>query len=162
MHIYVDLDGTLADFDKHYENLFGVKPDKKTENVDWGKIKNYPNFYEGIPPMRDMRMLWSFLMRCVKNPIVLTGIPNPDIKEAPANKKAWVRKHLGAGVEVICTRSREKHKECKPGDILIDDWTKYRHLWEDAGGIWVTHTSAEDTVKQLTKLIRERRCPWLG
>jgi hypothetical protein len=39
--------------------------------------------------------------------------------------------------------------QCRPGDILIDDWTKYQHLWLAAGGRWITHTSAENSVQQL-------------
>jgi hypothetical protein len=33
----------------------------------------------------------------------------------------------------------------QPGDILIDDSVKHRKRWVKAGGIWVTHCSAEGT-----------------
>ena len=34
----------------------------------------------------------------------------------------------------------------QPGDILIDDWPKYKHLWEEAGGIFILHTSAAQSI----------------
>jgi len=40
----------------------------------------------------------------------------------------------------------------EPGDILVDDWEKYRHLWIARGGRWVTHRSAEESVRELRAL----------
>jgi hypothetical protein len=39
-----------------------------------------------------------------------------------------------------------------PGDILVDDYLKYRHLWEEAGGVFIHHTSASNTLRQLAAL----------
>lgn len=41
----------------------------------------------------------------------------------------------------------------KPGDILIDDWEKYRHLWEGRGGRWITHTGFSRSLAQLDVLL---------
>jgi hypothetical protein len=38
------------------------------------------------------------------------------------------------------------------GDILVDDWEKYRDLWIARGGRWVTHVTAEQTISQLRSL----------
>jgi hypothetical protein len=148
MQLYVDLDGVLADFHTGYEKAFGVRPCNHADNVDWDAVRYVPDFYLNLPPMPDMHILWT----CIAGlkPIVLTGVPS-SVPEAPANKRAWVVKNLGSDVEVRCCRSSEKYKHAAPGDILIDDWTKYRHLWEAAGGIWVTHTNARDTVFHLIK-----------
>lgn len=145
MQLYVDLDGVLADFDAGYEKVFGLRPDKKADNVDWAAVRKIKDFYLNLPPMPDMHILWSYVSDL--KPIVLTGVPS-SVPEAPANKKAWVNKHLGP-VEVFCCRSSEKCKHANAGDILIDDWTKYRNLWTAAGGIWITHTSAKNTISRL-------------
>jgi len=55
-------------------------------------------------------------------------------------------------VEVRCCLAREKCLHASPGDILVDDWDKHRKLWLKAGGIWIAHTSAADTGRQLTEL----------
>ena len=80
------------------------------------------------------------------------------MKEAAENKRAWVRRYLGDHVEVRCCRAREKCLHAAPGDILIDDWTKYRHLWINAGGRRITHVIAVDTGRQLTELIQVSDC----
>jgi len=106
-------------------------------------------FYADIPPMADMPQLWGFVSRF--NPIVLTGIPY-SVEEAADNKRGWIAKYLGAHVEVRCCPSKDKNLHCKRGDILIDDWEKYRHLWLVKGGRWITHTSAERSIQQLLDL----------
>lgn len=152
MTLFVDLDGVLADFDKHHENLFGVRPSRAADNVDWKAIRSVPDFFLGIPPMADLPELWDFI--APHKPIVLTGIPTPkqNVSDAAEHKCAWVRHHLGAAVEVRCVLSKEKYLHASPGDILVDDWTKYQHLWLAAGGHWITHTSAASTIEKLKEV----------
>lgn len=149
--IFVDMDGVLADFDTHYEAVFGYRSDKLADNVDWSAVRGVKDFYLNIPPMPDMRELWEFVSQQVKKPIILTGVPS-SVAEAPDNKRAWVRKHLGDDVVVKCCPSKDKSLFAAPGDILIDDWEKYRNLWISRGGRWITHTSAESSINQLLKL----------
>lgn len=152
MRLFCDMDGVLADFDTGYAKIFGRSIprlnsfDNDGHDVDWRGIAAYKDFYLTLPPMADMKELWSGIAPF--NPIILTGIPS-SVTAAADNKKAWVRKHLGSDVEVRCCASKEKCLHAKPGDILIDDWEKYKALWEKQGGVWITHTSAQDTLRQL-------------
>lgn len=146
MQIFVDMDGVLANFDAGYEREFGIKPCKIKDNVDWKAVRKVRGFYENLPPMDDMLELWGHIEKY--QPIVLTGVPS-SVEEAPENKRAWVRKNLGEHVEVRCCASKDKALHAIPGDILIDDWKKYQHLWELKGGIWITHTSAENSISEL-------------
>ena len=43
-------------------------------------------------------------------------------------------------------------EEISTGDVLIDDRAKYRHLWEEAGGIFIHHTSASSSIEALRQL----------
>lgn len=151
IQVYVDLDGTLADFDSHYEKLFGVRPDKAADNVDWSKVASVAGFYADMPLMPDAEELWSFVNRGTIKPIILTGVPK-SIEAAEVDKRAWVKQHLGPKVEVITCASRFKCLVAKPRDILIDDWDKYRHLWLGAGGRWIAHISAENSIEQLLEM----------
>lgn len=144
--LFVDMDGVLADFDQHHETIFGVRADKLADNVDWKAVRASKDFYLNIPPMADMPALWDFVARF--NPTVLTGVPS-SVEEAPENKRAWARKHLGSDVKVITCLSKEKCLHAQPGDILIDDWTKHRALWLAKGGRWITHKSAERSIDAL-------------
>jgi len=42
----------------------------------------------------------------------------------------------------------------KPGDIIIDDYLKYRHLWVEAGGIFIHHISAVESLAALRMIER--------
>lgn len=149
MQLFVDMDGVLADFDGHHAAVFGMRADKLIDNVDWSKVKGVTDFYLNIPPMSDLKVLWDFIGPL--KPIVLTGVP-AEVEIAADNKRAWGRRHLGAHVEVRCCLSKEKSLHARAGDILIDDWEKYRHLWEAKGGRWITHTSSENTILDLKRL----------
>jgi hypothetical protein len=147
--IFVDMDGVLADFDTQYEKVFGIKNNIEKDDVDWKKVRSIPNFYADIPPMPDMRILWNYVSSY--NPIILTGIPS-SVAEAAGNKVMWAVKNIGPEVRVWPVRSKEKYLYGKPGDILIDDWEKHRHRWENMGGVWITHINAETTIEELAEL----------
>jgi hypothetical protein len=149
MQLFVDMDGVLADFDAGHEAAFGSRSDKLTDNVDWAAVRAVPDFYLNLPPMPDMAELWAHIER--HRPVVLTGVPS-SVDDAPENKRAWARKHLGPHVEVRCCRSRDKCLHAAPGDILIDDWERYRRLWVAKGGRWITHRTAAETIRALIAL----------
>lgn len=121
----------------------------KEIDVDWAKV-DATQFYATIPLMSDARQLWSHVLR--HTPTILTGVPKIGKDQASANKRGWVNKHLGEEVPVITCLSREKSVYCRPGDIIIDDWEKYKHLWVQKGGVWITHTNAVDTISKLREL----------
>lgn len=156
--LYLDMDGVLADFDRHYMDTFHELPpkhqlvDSDGHDIDWSKISATPDFYYGIPPMKDMWELWEYAKHFT--PIVLTGVPS-SVKEAPYNKRNWIAKWLGPDVKVICCKSKEKCLHAEPGDVLVDDWEKYKHLWVKQGGVWITHKSASQTIAALRQLIDE-------
>lgn len=152
--VFVDADGVLADLVGHYEKTFGIKLDKASDNIDHEKIRSVPGFYASIPPMHDARRLWDFLtMYLTKPPIILTGIPNAKkVPEAADNKREMLALNFGASTKVICCRSSEKRLHAEQGDILIDDWERYKDLWVKRGGRWITHTSAESSIDQLKQM----------
>jgi hypothetical protein len=39
-----------------------------------------------------------------------------------------------------------------PGDVLVDDYLRYRELWENAGGIFIHHVSAKESIRQLAAM----------
>lgn len=149
--IFVDMDGVLADFDLGYHIAFGIRPSKADNNVDWQAVRNCEGFYRDLPPMHDFDILWNGVLERHPDPIILTGVPK-SVEEAADNKRAWVDKHLGKGVKMIATQSSKKsHFITKPGDILIDDWEKYKNLWIKRGGRWITHISANVSLYYLER-----------
>lgn len=150
--VFVDMDGVLADFDKHAAKLLGMEP-QRYEDLNgpqkfWKDLWTCdPNFYINLEPMPDAESLWYGVNLLAWNPpVILTGIPKDE--KSISQKLAWAHEHFPAA-EVITCKSREKCKYCAPGDVLIDDFTKYKSLWEQAGGKYIVHRTAEQSLSEL-------------
>lgn len=152
--LFVDMDGVLADFAAHYGLHFGLYLDRlASEPPDmWDNIRSLRTFYRDLPLLPDARELWDGCCRLHARPVVLTGVPYREVPEAEPQKRAWLAEHLGADVPVICCRSKDKRLYGRPGDVLVDDWPKYRVLWEAMGGTFVQHRSAATTLPVLRAL----------
>lgn len=145
------MDGVLADFDKRAAEILEMPPnvyeDRYGSKAFWKKLQSTPDFYSSFVPMLDT----PFLLDAVDhlNPIILTGVPMGDW--AAPQKQEWRRKWMPRYRMITC-RSKDKSNYCQPGDVIVDDRTEYRHLWEAKGGIWVHHTSAYDSIARLREL----------
>jgi hypothetical protein len=51
----------------------------------------------------------------------------------------------------------DKRNHCQSGDVLVDDTLKHRHLWEEAGGIFIHHKTARESIEQLRTISRSAR-----
>jgi hypothetical protein len=152
--IWLDLDGVMADFDGHYEKLFGVRPTRN--KVDWKLVNSVPDFFRTIPLMPGARELFATAAALGHGFGMLTGCP-PEIDASDNQKRDWVKANFPIqmlGRRIVCCRSRDKCLHGNPGDVLVDDYTKYRHLWEDMGGIFIHHTSAAESIAALIKHYR--------
>lgn len=150
--IFVDVDGVLADFYGHYFSIFGYRLNQYNETPEtMANIRNYHHFYRDIPLLPDALELWGGIKKFDPNPTILTGYP-VSVPWAKLDKKIWIVENLGVRTEVIICLSREKYKYGKQGDILIDDRTKFRHLWKNMGGIFILHTSAQITLTELRQI----------
>ncbi len=155
--IFVDLDGVLGDFFEHYFQKSGVLLDKYTEppaNI-YSNIRHYGEFYFDQPLMKDARELWEGIRQFHPNPIILSGIPY-SIPGVADQKRRWVNKYFGSTTPLICCHSKDKIKHAKPGDILIDDRTKYRGYWIEGGGEFILHIDARTSLIALHNLYTVR------
>lgn len=151
MTLYLDMDGVFADFDGAVKKLTGKMPSDLGDEQLWEILKNTPNFYASIEPLPDAQELWDF---CKNHfPIFLTGIPREDrgMKTASDDKKSWARKHYHNSRVITC-HWKEKATYCEPGDILVDDRKRQWKLWAQAGGIFIHHRNAKDTIEALQGL----------
>lgn len=149
--LFLDCDGVLADFESGFNSKFGMSGDE-FETVYgtkqfWKAIRQDMNFFGTLPLMEGAVELYSAVKHL--RPIILTGCPFGDWAEH--QKFGWRDKYF-PGVPMVTCLSRNKRNFCQPGDVLVDDLEKYRHLWEEAGGAFVLHTSAEDSISQLKTL----------
>lgn len=152
--LFIDLDGVLADFDGFYFSTFGQRLDRNTVDPPgmWDNIDGYDRFYASLPPMEGAAHFWGAVRMLHPNPIILTGIARkPGCAE---EKREWVARHIDPTAEVITCLSKEKRNHGKPGDVLVDDWHKYQHLWEEMGGIFILHQSPAVSLLRLQSIFR--------
>ena len=145
MALFCDLDGVLVDFDRGIKELTGSYSNDLTPNEMWPLVAKANSFFTNLPWMNDGEYLW--LNITTYNPTILTGIPYGGW--AGQQKRDWCATNLGEDISVIPCWSREKPLYGIKGDILIDDQIKAKDGWEEMGGIFIHHTSAEETLDDL-------------
>ena len=150
-HLFLDCDGVLADFDAGARQLFGMPPAdfeaRHGRGEFWKRLARHGNFYGDLEEMPDAQEL--FLAVKHLKPTILTGLPLGTW--AAPQKERWAARHF-PGVPIITTMARQKHLHMERGDVLVDDRQNHRHLWENAGGIFVHHKSAADSITQLAEI----------
>ena len=156
--LFLDADGVLADFDLGARQLLGMRPkefiDKNGRGTFWKRLARAPNFYGGLPEMPDARMLFEGVEHL--QPTILTGLPLGNW--AAPQKVKWAAEHF-PGVPIITCMARDKHLHMQPGDVLVDDREKHRADYEEAGVVFIHHTSAEDSLRQLAKIYPSVKAP---
>ena len=149
--LYLDCDGVLADFDHRATEILGTSPEKFEKRhglgVFWKRLATTPDFFADLPLMPNAMELYESVKGL--NPIILTGLPRGSWAEP--QKRRWAERHF-PGVPMIATSAALKREHCHPGDVLVDDKDKYRGLWEKAGGVFVHHSSASQSIEALNAL----------
>ncbi len=149
--LYLDCDGVLADFDKGAEAILGLKPKAFQQRYNigkmWGKLASAPDFYGTLPLMPGAIELFEAVKHL--DPIILTGLPRGNW--AADQKVRWAAEHF-PGTRIITCMAVDKRNHCHEGDVLVDDTLKHRHLWEEAGGIFVHHRSVPETLAELREI----------
>lgn len=149
--IYLDCDGVLADFDRGAEAVLGMAPRRFEARFGlrafWARLASAEDFFDRLELLPDAMDLYGAVRH--RDPVILTGLPRGGWAEA--QKRRWAARHF-PGVEVITTSSALKREHCHPGDVLVDDTVKFRHLWEKEGGVFIPHVSAAESVAELRRL----------
>ncbi len=150
--LFLDCDGVLADFDTYATALLGMPPREFEARCGtkrfWAQIAGHEGFFEKLPLMPDARELWDAVAHL--RPVILTGLPRGGW--AAPQKLRWAARHFpGARMVTTMARAKRDHMEA-PGDVLVDDLLKYRGLWEEAGGVFVHHRGARETLAALEAL----------
>ena len=146
--LYLDCDGVLADFDKGATAILGLPPTAYEERHGpahfWRKLAEAPDFYFGLPLMPDAMILFDAVRHL--DPIILTGLPQGNW--AADQKVRWAA-HYFPGTRITTTLARDKRDHCRAGDVLVDDQLGHAALWREAGGIFIHHRNAADTIEKL-------------
>ena len=154
--LFVDLDGVMADLDKHVEQKTGYTfvQLRATGSGFTEFVKNEREqgntVFDNLDKMPDADQLWQYIVKYTPDILTATGYPT---EKATAEKIRWVHDNLSGFDNIFTTVSgAHKQKYAAPNHILIDDRDKAILPWRKAGGIGILHTSAADTISQLKQL----------
>jgi 5'(3')-deoxyribonucleotidase len=152
--LFLDCDGVLADFDAGVRALLGADPqayiDTHGAGRFWQKLATSRDFYARLPLMPDAHELFDAVRHL--DPVILTGLPRGSW--AAPQKVRWAAEHF-PGTRILTVMAVDKRNHCKAGDVLVDDTVKHRHLWEEAGGVFIHHRNARDSLRQLAEYFPE-------
>jgi hypothetical protein len=160
MQIFLDCDGVLANFDKRFEELSGESAkgyeDKHGAKAFWKVVMSDPQFFYNLEPMPGALTLVDCAVKLGYDigtvPIILTGCPQGNWSQP--QKQLWRLKHF-PDIPMITCDSKSKYQFMAPKmhNVIVDDWPKYQEIWEQNGGTFILHTSAEESIIQLEELM---------
>lgn len=155
MQLFLDCDGVLADFDTYFIKVTGRNPreyeKEHGQHKFWRIVREHEGgFFRQLPKMPDADELVDAVRHL--HPIILTGAPKGESWPQP-QKEAW-RDEMFPSLPMICCQSKKKYTHMASGrqNIIIDDWFKYKPVWEENGGIFILHTSAKQSISELRDL----------
>lgn len=163
MHVFLDCDGVLADFDGFASGILGMPPRdyerEKHNNAElWARLYAVEDYFFKLPKLHDADELVAGVEAMGFEPVILTGIPSKDGSDWAIDQKTrWAQVHF-PHLDIICCKSREKALHMVEGkhNVLIDDWEEHKHIWVAAGGTFITHTSAKKSLMELEQLILDK------
>jgi len=149
--LFLDCDGVLADFDARAREVLGMSAQAFEQGYGsrefWRRIARAEDFYGRLPLMPDARTLFDAVAHL--DPIILTGLPLGNW--AAPQKVRWADEHF-PGTRIITCMARDKYRHMSGADVLVDDRADHRDKWEDAGGIFVHHKDARNSLRQLAEI----------
>lgn len=160
MKIYLDMDGVLANFNKQYELLFGIRP-TDTENRTKHFWSHWDEFIAGknFTKLELMPGANTLMKECdlLKVPVeILTSTSNEKHYDTIVIQKTeWLKAHNITYKPNFVAGGLKKAQYADPWGILIDDTPKVVDAYIKAGGTAILHTDADKTIVELSKLYLE-------
>ena len=110
--IYVDMDFTLCDFKKSYDQVLQSNPEIKYP-------QSVPGFFRGLEPIPDAINTYRWLNKQERFSVFILTAPSIKNPLCYTEKRLWVEDHLG--IKAVDGLIISPHKGLNKGDYLIDD-----------------------------------------
>jgi hypothetical protein len=157
MKLFIDLDNTICDFNKAVQGL-GPGParalDESTATEEDKLVMHKAindagsDFWANMSWAPDGILIWKIFKPF--RPVLLSS-PGT-FRDADIGKNEWVIKNL-PGYTLFLSNDKEEYVDPYETSILVDDNFNVIKAWEEAGGIGIHHTSAEQTERQFLEIL---------
>ena len=163
MKIYLDMDGVLTDFEKKYEELFGVRPKEvsgRTKHFweNWDTFVKGGNFVHLEKHEGADKLLTFVNMLGVPVEILSSSGGQTHHEYVTTQKIAWLCNHGIPFKANIVPGGSKKALYAKPWNILVDDTDRVVEEYRAAGGTAILHYDVDVTIRELSRLHLE----WQG
>lgn len=144
--IYLDIDNTVSDIPKHFENLFGMDSweyaKKYGKDKFWEALYSKPDFFRHIPLYDYSLEFYNKIATVFPHTIFLSAPSKKNVEESIRDKYLWVRDHFvspltGSTAHVIV--EEKKYIYADESSILVDDTQKNCDAFAGYGGISILH-----------------------
>lgn len=169
--LYIDMDGVTADFNGQAkitlnateQDALNAAQQGRWPPDKWKILIEIPHFYRNLPPLptgkKIVELALKFQQELDYQLYFLTAIPSSnDVPDCIYDKILWTQEHYPYIPVRFGPYSKDKHKHCKPGDILIDDRKDNCQAWLQAGGTAILYendgTNALNNLNQLYQTLR--------
>ena len=151
------MDGVLTDFEKRYDELFGVRPEEVAARSKhfWS---NFDAFIEGgnfktleKHPYADQLLQFVHELR-VPVEILTSSGGEKHYDQVSVDKIEWL---LNNGINYkanVVSSGSKKAEYARPWHILIDDTPQVVEKYRAVGGIAILHKDIQTTLSELAKI----------
>lgn len=163
-HIYVDIDGVLADYmgrwrdlypKNHAEDSLSNNKKKALFREQWRQFIEDENFatLDEMPDL-DFGLAALEIFRATIPVEILGSTAYPDVHdELVRQKKIWLADHGIPFRPIFVPGKALKKNYAAPNHVLIDDTLINVAQWKEHGGIGIHHKNWRDTIKELRELV---------
>ena len=157
------MDGVLTDFEKRYDELFGVRPKEVTSRTAhfW---RYFEQFIQGgnfstLDKHEHADTLLEFV-KSLRVPVEILSSSGGDKyhSEVTWQKTVWLCNHGIPYKANIVPGGGKKAEYAQPWHILVDDTERVVEKYRAAGGTAILHYDIDVTLKELSRLHLE----WQG
>lgn len=156
--VYVDMDGTLADFFGAVAKGEGVSDWRDAHRVKdrVDQVARKRGFFARLKPLPNASKLIHGVLKLAGSYCILSAPLQREIEQSTEEKSDWLQHHLSRHPpeEIVYAVQKEHYARQADGtpNILIDDFDTNIRLWEANGGIGILYT--DENVDQALRTLR--------